>query len=235
MTPSEIADFLKTIGFTTAILIGTFAYLCKVLIEKWIGNDVANYKASLDRDHEYFKVALLKENEVFQRDLKSIAEHQIEEYKSSLEKERIRLQISYGGIFEKQANAIIELYRLTTEFEETINGALYEGSVEKNSSAEAIFNEKRDRLYSFLTKNRILIPEKIDGMLHDLQRKTYISVNNYRNADKYINRSYVNQDILSSMISRQEKAHDDLEKVKVIREELIIQIRKLIGTFGSNE
>ena len=52
--------------------------------------------------------------EPFKSKLAQDAAESISSYQSDLEKERIRLQISYGGIFEKQASVIVELFRLVT-------------------------------------------------------------------------------------------------------------------------
>lgn len=69
---------------SSALVIGAVTFLARSIFLHYLNKDIALYKEQI----------------------KSEASNQLETYKSELEKDRLRLQISYGGIFEKQANAV---------------------------------------------------------------------------------------------------------------------------------
>ena len=79
---------------TVALISNSFVlivlgFLSKKLIKHFLDKDISKFKSEIQ-----FK-----------------ATQEIESYKSNLEKERARLQISYGGIFERQAEAILAIYQ----------------------------------------------------------------------------------------------------------------------------
>jgi len=85
-------------------------FLLQVLNETAVG--VALIMALTFLARSITKHFLSKDIEKFKGGLQSSSERAISDYKAGIDKERVRLQISYGGIFKKQAETIIELYRL---------------------------------------------------------------------------------------------------------------------------
>jgi hypothetical protein len=81
----------------------------------------------------------------------------INNYKSKLEAENLKLHISYGGIFEKQAEAIISIYSKLLSLELGANA----GSL----STPAQWNAYRDSIQSTSNhyhEQRVLIPKELD-------------------------------------------------------------------------
>jgi len=118
----------------------------------------------LSKDIVKFQQTLTDKSAEFQRSLQSSAELEMSAYKAELDKERVRLQISYGGIFKKQAETIIELYRLIADLRQATIGVTID-----SESADSTFHEKWQALYFFSLKNRILLPESVEDLLRKLQ------------------------------------------------------------------
>jgi len=125
---------------SSAVLLGVIAYLLRSIV-----------KHILDKD--------LK---VHATQLQAKADVQMAIFKDNLEKERTRLQVSYGGIFERQADAIIELYGIAL----AIEGRLNDG-ISKPEAREELYNLVL-RLRAFYHQNRILFPERLDHLAKDL-------------------------------------------------------------------
>lgn len=81
----------------------------------------------------------------------------VSQYKSKLEAANLRLQIAYGGIFERQANAILELYSKVLELE---HGA---GSSEINDpQGWNDYQESIKKAAAFYHEQRVLLPNELD-------------------------------------------------------------------------
>ena len=92
----------------------------------------------------------------------------INSYKSKLDAENLKLQIAYGGIFEKQANVILELYSRLLSLEIGANpGSL---SNPKN------WNDYRDNIQAtanFYHEQRVMIPQSLDANVLDTIKSTH--------------------------------------------------------------
>lgn len=99
-----IENFIVALG-ANALVLGALAYLVRSLIGHRLEKDISEFK----------------------RTLELAAQREIEAYKSQLEKDRLRLQISYGGIFEKQASAILDLYKGVVTLERAAFAAIHHG------------------------------------------------------------------------------------------------------------
>lgn len=78
-------------------------------------------------------------------------------YKSKLEAENLKLQIAYGGIFEKQANTILELYSKLLVLEL--------GASPGNLMTVKQWNDYRESIQSaatFYHEQRVMIPQTLD-------------------------------------------------------------------------
>ena len=90
--------FASIIGNT--IVISVLGYLGNALIGNLLQKDLSEFNSKLEKEVDHFK-----------QQLEAKANLELEKYKHDLQKDQLRLQISYGGIFEKQANAILDIYR----------------------------------------------------------------------------------------------------------------------------
>lgn len=81
----------------------------------------------------------------------------ISSYKAKLDAENLKLQIAYGGIFEKQANAILELYSKLLSLELGANPT--------SLSTPQQWNEYKDSIRAvanFYHEQRVMIPQSLD-------------------------------------------------------------------------
>lgn len=97
----------------------------------------------------------------------------INSYKSKLEAENLKLQIAYGGIFEKQANAILELYSKLLSLELGANPGNLKTPEQWNSYLDSIQSAA-----SFYHEQRVMIPQTLDAkVLETIQRAHEILAN----------------------------------------------------------
>ncbi|VEL97632.1 hypothetical protein ALT761_02637 [Alteromonas sp. 76-1] len=203
-------DVNSVIAVVTAnsIVLAILAFLTKSIITHWLNKDVEAFKSQLAQD----------------------AAKSISSYQSALEKERIRLQISYGGIFEKQANVIVELFRLVTELEKTINDATFNSSDQCDYYDE--FIDAWRALVHYYDENRVLLPESVDVVMTNFHRNVAKGVQTYRSAEKYISRANISNEQIDKMFSRQDRALADLEQIPILKKELTEKLRSIIGVAG---
>lgn len=131
----EITTFLTALAANTIVL-GVVGFLSKSIVVHLLNKDVELFKSKLQAD----------------------ASKQIEEFKSTLEIERARLQISYGGIFTKQADVLMKLYELLLNLEAEVNSGIV------GAAAWSKYQEKLDTYRTYYHENRALIPEELDAL-----------------------------------------------------------------------
>ena len=124
-----------------ALVLAVLAYLTKSLLGNLLQKDLTEFKNSLER--------------------KSAQE--IEAYRAQLEKDRLRLQISYGGIFEKQAEAILALHDAILALESTTSQTIHFGG-EAAARKETFIRAWRE-LLRVHEKKRILLPPAVDDAI----------------------------------------------------------------------
>ena len=88
-----MSDAVITAILANSIALTIIGFLMKSLISQYLSKDMAAFQARLEE--------------------KSTSN--LEAYRAEVEKERIKLQIAYGGIFERQADAILELFKLLSD------------------------------------------------------------------------------------------------------------------------
>jgi hypothetical protein len=188
-----------------ALVLGILGYLLKSILSHWLDKDISKFKLEIEEN----------------------ANKVIASYQSELEKERIRLQISYGGIFEKQANAILELFTLAVEFEKSVQSATH--VADNKSQAYGQFIECWRNLVGFYEVHKILMPESIEEIFEKFSNGTFWSVEDYRRAEQRISRHKITNDDLDKLFSRQDKALADLDQLPVLKKELTSRLRSLVG------
>lgn len=161
------------------------------------------------------KFWLDKETRSFQNNL----ERKFERYEHKLEKERIKLQISYGGIFEQQAKALLDMHKslisLQKEAESTM--ALPPEDRKERMRFRNIWSDIREKY----RENRALLPEEIDISMKEFLEKILKGVNLYNQTERRLCRSPTEEE--------QEKLFDQQDDaIRVIYEEAPELIEKII-------
>ena len=92
----------------------------------------------------------------------------ISSYKSKLDAENLKLKISYGGIFEKQANVILELYTKLLSLELGANPGALRTPEEWNN-----YKDRINEVASFYHEQRVMIPQNLDGKVLETIKKAH--------------------------------------------------------------
>ncbi len=200
----ELNSLIAIISANT-IFLGILAFLTKSIITHWLNKDVAKFKS----------------------DVEHAAKESFALVQSDLEKERIRLQVSYSGIFQKQAEVIIELFKLLTNFESYINYALNEKDDKKEDYKN--FDESWKELLYYFRVNRILLPKNLDELIDKFHRGIFFGVDEYRRLEKRLDRHYLKEEQIDKIFSRQDVVVKELDNIKKLKDELTHQLRLIIG------
>ena len=198
------------------------AYFAKKIITHWLDKDISAYKKALENE-----TASLKQS------LESTANLELEKYKSLLETERLRLQISYGGIFEKQAYAILDIYRALKDLECSAI-VFIDSAPNKVDESSKLFLKSWKVAYESYAKNRILLPEQLDALLNKFILDYFMNTHHYTSAKvDLINLSNVqglSDEQLDLIRERRDKAIEiiNLEIPKLLND-LVSYMRKTLG------
>jgi hypothetical protein len=201
-------EIIKTVVENTLAL-AILAFLCKSIIKHWLDKDVKGFKNKIELE----------------------AKQTLSQYQSELEKERIRLQIQYGGIFEKQAEVILEFYKLIVVFQKAINDAMFRSDHDKSYED---FLEKWRELIKYYDDHQILLPESIEKIFNDFHKTAFFSTTDYRRAEHRINKQHITNELLERMFAQQDKALADIEQIPKLQYELKKCLRHAIGTVSES-
>lgn len=175
-------------GWYSAYLL-VLLHLYKIMLEimggfivGFIESEFAKYTISLTILSFLFgtiiKFWLDKETRNFQNSL----EGKLDEYKHKLEMERIRLQIAYGGIFEKQANALLDLHQSLIDLQDQADVAM--NAAPEDSQSKMEFRKIWTQLRREYSKNRALFPEEIDKSIQEFFEKILNAVSAYQSVER---------------------------------------------------
>jgi hypothetical protein len=197
---------LTTVAANTLVLV-VLGFLFKSIINHFLSKDITQYKNNLE--HE--------------------AKIEIDQFKSNLEKKNIRLQISYGGIFEKQANVIIEIYKYIVDFDNRIRSVLC--PTEDKIKLYNEFKISYDILFNFYELNKVLLPDDLEANFEKLRRDIYIAVNKQMRIDSQLSKSYMLSDQdMEKLFNENDKAYETIEhQLPQIKQDIINKFRSLIG------
>ena len=152
---------------------------------------------------------------------------EIEGYKAQLEKERLRLQISYGGIFEKQATAILELYRGLIDFESAATQAIHGGGTV--SERRETFRKPWAAVRRLYYESRILLPQEIDEALVKFVDDLFLNASAYTRSEMR-DAGRMTDEQFEQLIQKQDKMLEVIEtELPPIREMLVANMRKALG------
>lgn len=170
----------------------------------------------------------------FKNQLEHKTNLEIESFRSKLEREHIRLQISYSGIFEKQANVILDLYKLIYNLEKKINS--YMTPIEGQQKAYSEFIQTHKTLFDYYEKNKILLPKSFEDSFESFLRKIYNAINVHKNSEEQFKHREImerlkilKQDDIDRLYSRQDKALEIIDNLPNFRGDLTEKLRTLMG------
>jgi hypothetical protein len=121
-------------------------------MSSWLGKIWANRILEKDRKKYTKELEQLKTNN----------QQTIDKFRAKLEATNLKLTIAYGGIFEKQVNAILELYSKLLELETGANENHLREPEEWNAYRDLV-----NRAFTFYHEQRVLIPESLDDKILD--------------------------------------------------------------------
>ena len=202
------AELVKAIAENT-IAFGILAFLCRSIIVHWLDKDLGNFKTKLELEAQ-----------------QTLALHQ-----SELEKERIRLQIQYGGVYQRQAEAIVAFYKLITSFQAKMDAATFDHT---NKTAGDSFLEAWRNMTQFYEENQILFPESIEKAFNKFHKTAFFASTDYRNSERLLDRQHISQDQLERLLKRQDKALANLDAIPALKTELKSCMRTMLGVHESS-
>lgn len=192
-------------------------YLVKSFINHLLDKDISAFKKSLENDATSFK-----------QSLENTANLELEKYKSQLETERVRLQIAYGGIFEKQANAILDIYRGLLVVEDNTFQVI-DSSSENIKKNRQLFVKSILAVMEIHALNRILLPEEIDNALNKFIKDMHSNVARYARIESQL-QNQKSEDELQHLFIKQEEAEKVIEvELPKLKELLINNMRETLG------
>ncbi len=162
------------------------------------------------------KFWLDKETKSFQNEL----ERKFEEYEHKLEKERIKFQIAYGGIFEQQAKALLDIHKslISLQKEAEMSMAFPPEDRERKLKFRKAWRDIREKY----RECRALLPEEVDVSTKEFLEKILNGVNLFHKTEKRLCRSPTEEE--------QEKLFEEQDSaLKIIYEEAPELVEKIIG------
>ena len=189
----------------STVIIAAVAWLARELIKHILTKDIAGAKSKIEAD----------------------AKKQIELYKSEIEIERSKLQTRYSGIFDKQAEAILKLYRSLEKFSRKAELAL--GNAGSNQNAKEDLKIQFYELKDTYSLNRIFLPQDLDTKYEKLFVELFKNVwtySRYEEGMKYV----ANDEKFNKIWEKQEKALNIVQvESPIIKNDLTNRFRFLLG------
>lgn len=169
------------------------------------------------------KFWLDKETRSFQNTL----EGRLGEYQHKLKLERIKLQIAYGGIFEKQANALLELHQSLIDLQHEADAAM--NAAPEDNESKMAFRKVWAQLRNEYSKNRALLPEDIDKSVKEFLEKIIRAVLAYQSVERKILRTPSNEEF-DKLAEKQDKAIDVIMvEIPEIEQKIVDSMRARLG------
>lgn len=198
-------DLILTVISANVAFLTILGFLARSLLKHWI-----------DKDIERFKNNLTNKSEIT-----------FNEYKAKLEKERIKLQISYAGIFEKQANATLELHRLLGKLSRSVSFAAYDNDVKETDYKKFFHN--LSALIDHFEDNKVLVPQSVEAFVESFYNNVFNGVDDYRRVERQIRRSGGDEKKIDELFTKQRQIQNELDKIPEIQKELTNKFRRVIG------
>lgn len=192
-----------------ALILGALTYLVKVFIGSRLEKDVIEFKSTIERK----------------------ASEEMERYRAQLEKDRLRMQISYGGIFERQADAILALYGAVVALERGAGEAIHLGGNPQERRSK--FENPLWELRKTIIDKQILLPPAVDKAMEAFLARLPHAVRTYLSAESR-DFSRLSPEQMDRVFEQQDRAIEVIEKeVPELRGTLVAEMRKVIGVVAS--
>ncbi|RBM88905.1 hypothetical protein [Vibrio paracholerae] len=192
-------SIIENITITT-VAISAITYLFKSLVTNLLSKDLENFKLDIQRE----------------------ADRKFEQYKSELESERIRLNISYNEIFARQAEVIVNLYKYLNKLEESLVFLLRMLNSENDNHNVVKAVESWHKFSDYFSENKILLTEGMVNELEYLEKTVFFEHLKYR---KILKNNSANID--AKVIREAEKV---VEQLPILKKSLEQKFRVMIGT-----
>ncbi|WP_197463414.1 hypothetical protein [Alcanivorax sp. HI0007] len=197
-----VIDFLESDFSKYVVAVTAVSFLFRSIIKFWLD----------------------KETRSFQNNLES----KLSDYEHKLEKERIKLQISYGGIFEKQASALLSLHKSIIKLQEEADLATI-SFPEDVGKSKLRFRESWSIVRNEYRENRVLFPEDIDDAVKAFLEKIFMAVREYHSAERQLLRVPTGEEF-DNIIDKQDAAFEVIRvEVPDIEKKIVDSIRAKIG------
>lgn len=212
------------LGFVISVSIALFMHLSKKYASFILKRELVSYKSDLDRERDTFKNELHRETSL-----------KLEEYKGSLEVERTKLQIRYGGIFEKQAFACLELYKKVVIYERAVKPAAFsndanEETIQFDTPEYEYLKKELINLKEYFEENKILFPERLTSELNKFIDVSFLSVFHIRSVDWSIDNENMKRVDVEQNLDIRRKAEESLSTLEPIKKKLEKILSDTIGT-----
>jgi hypothetical protein len=141
------------------------------------------------------------------------------------------MQISYGGIFERQADAILALYSAVVALERGASEAIHLGgnTHERRTKFEGPLWDLRKTIID----KQILLPPEVDKAMAAFLTRLPRAVRTYISAESR-DLSRLSPAEMDKLFEQQDKAMEIIEKeVPELRGKLVGEMRKVIGVVAS--
>lgn len=196
---------------TSSLFLLVLTFFLKALLKHLFDRDKEKFKSDLESDLVEFKSNL---------------QIGLEKHKSELEKERIKLQVSYSTIYAKQAEAIIEIFEVIHLVE---NMAIITCGDTKESTTYEDFNEAWKKLLEIFRKKRILLPDHVCKSIDELISKSLFGVETDKAYISVLERGNISVDIMDKYINNMEKNRNNLYELTAMKLFLEKEFKKLLS------
>jgi len=194
-------EFIEAELTRYTITLGVLSFLCGTIIKFW-----------LDKETRLFQTSL---------------QNKLDDYKHKLDKERIRLQIAYGGIFEQQAKALLDIHRSLIDLQDQANQTIALNSTD--GRLEEKFRKSWSHLRFEYSKNRALLPQEIDEIIDDFLKKIFKAVSVYQNTESRFSRTPSPNEI-DKLLDKQDRALDIIfVEIPQIEQKIVESMRGRLG------
>ncbi len=189
-----------------ASVLGVITFLAKHFIDSWFKSKQKEYELKL----------------------KNRLDTELHNHKENLENENLRYRVKVAGVYERQAEVLVELYTkivdVDTELYNAINYAT--GNSPIYARFEAVYRELR----LYYERNQILIPESIDSLIGALLNDAFWSFDGHRSAESRLaNTGYFVDGQLDEIFDKKKEASELAKTVPQIKKELTNSLREIIG------
>ncbi|HDS1207580.1 TPA: hypothetical protein QDZ84_002604 [Shewanella algae] len=189
---------------TSAIAISAVAYLAKSIVSNLLNKDLEKFKLDVKRE----------------------AERKIEQYKSDLESERIRLNISYSEVFSRQANVIADLYKNLVKLEQYLKLLIIMKDTNVDTQQVAAAVHSWEAFSTYFDENRIFLPDDICELIDKLTSEIFFEYLNYRKSTK---KTDTEKEIDLNKIKESEQV---ISQFPVIKSTIENKFKVMIGVSG---